>query len=293
MSQANPEGAIPHTKFRNLGGRNRGCGAVGGGAEPLPACFCKAGRTAGLPATPRPGHRAAGCRTALLGSRPQGLARSLAQPSRGPAVAVGAHLPGGRASRRPWPCCCGGGSAAQTAAQVSLETPAGADQGQPGPPAKSGSGHGRPVLCGDKGSWRWGARRRVSPQPPGCGGPRGETVSALLRPRRYPGEKHPSAAGRSPLRGEAFPSRSCPSRGMLGYLSRRLPPWELPALTRVPAPGSPPPPPARWHRTAPLPPLSPEQCRPRRSTPQQRGSEQSYARTVAEFPAVPWEILRS
>lgn len=36
-----------------------------GGAEPLPACFCRAGRTAGLPATPRPGHRAAGCRTGL------------------------------------------------------------------------------------------------------------------------------------------------------------------------------------------------------------------------------------
>lgn len=76
-----------------------------------------------------------------------------------------AHSPGGRGSRRPWLC---GGSAAQTAAQVSLETPAGADQGQaqPEPPAKSGSGHGRPALCGEKGSRRWDARRGPVPSRP-------------------------------------------------------------------------------------------------------------------------------
>lgn len=230
------------------------------------------------------------------------LASSLAQPTptagprpgptTPPTAVVGAHLPGGRASRRPWPCCCDG-SAAQTAAQVSLETPAGADQGQaqPDPPAKSGSAHGRPVLCGDKGLWWWGARWTVPVPAPGPRrAPRGGGVSLAWVPP-HPGEKHPSAAGWSLLRGEAFPpppvparvcSRTC-RRG--APARRRLPPWELPALTRLPAPH-----PARWHRTA----LPPRWAAPsRRGPPQRRGSERRYASKAAEFPAIPWEILRS
>lgn len=124
------------------------CRERGGG--PLPACSCRAGRTAGLPATPPPGQRARGRREGL-GDSTAGLVRS-DRPRLDPSPPASAHLPGGRASRRPWPCS--GGSAAQTATHVSLETPAGTGQGraQLWPPEKSGSGHGRPLLCESKGS---------------------------------------------------------------------------------------------------------------------------------------------
>lgn len=120
------------------------------GAGPLPACSCRAGRTAGLPATPPPGQRARGRRAGLCDST-AGSVRS-GRPGLDPSPPAKAHLPGGRASRRPWPCS--GCSAAQTAAHVSLETPAGTGQGraQPWPPRKPGSGHGRLLLCGSKGS---------------------------------------------------------------------------------------------------------------------------------------------
>lgn len=200
---------------------------------------------------------------------------------------MGEHLPGGRGSRRPWPCS--GGSAAQTAAQVSLETPAGADQGQaqPGTPAKSGSGHGRPVLCGGKRPWRWGPRRMVFPSPP--------TPSLPSRPpgcdvSSAPAPPHPSATGWSLLRGEALPSRPCPARGVLRYLSQGSPAAPPPAPERVPSPYPgvrSPPQPARWRRTARLPLLGSA------APPEQRGSEQRYARKAAEFPASPWEILGS
>lgn len=120
------------------------------------------------------------------------------------------HLPGGRASR--WPWLCSGGSAAQPAARLSLETPPGAGQGQeqPGPPLKSGCGHGRPPLCGrkrgrgDGGGGGW-VPPLLSSCPSGCGKPRGgEAVSALLwtLSGAHPGEEHPSAPGGSLLGGE-------------------------------------------------------------------------------------------
>lgn len=202
-------------KVRELRGVNP---SVLRGAEPLPACFCRAGRTAGLPATPRPVQRAAGCRTGLRTRA--GLARPRTAPSAAapaaPAAAERTHSPGGRASRRPWLC---GGSAAQTAAQVSLETPAGADQGQaqPEPPAKSGSGHGRPALCGGKGAEAMGRSAL------------GEAVPA--RPRRAPAE--------APRRGSALPAAVAAGLCSGAVAGQPHRPRQRTALTRCPLPVSP------------------------------------------------------
>lgn len=203
-----------------------------GDEEPLPACFCRAGRTAGLPATPRPVLRAAGCRTGLRSRARLARPRTAPGPAPGPVPLPArpggsrAHSPGGRASRRPWLC---GGSAAQTAAQVSLETPAGADQGQaqPEPPAKSGCGHGRPALCGGKGPRRWGARRGPVPSP------------EERRCRPGPGRSAP--AGQRSRRRCPVPSRpgwaQVPSWGSpAAPAGRRRPPRQRPALTRCPLP---------------------------------------------------------
>lgn len=162
------------------------------GGTPLPACSCRAGRTAGLPATPRPAHRARGC-TAGLGDSSAGLDRSdrgaaalslpgpspprpplTGRPSLPPALAVqrrlrgadgGPALPGNPAGGRP------GAGAARPPAEVRLRArPAAA-------------------LRKEKGSWGWGGRRLGPPSPlscpSGCGKPRGGGgVSPPLDPQR-------------------------------------------------------------------------------------------------------------
>lgn len=121
---------------------------------------------------------------------------------------------------------------------------------------------------------------RPRPQPPGRGGPLEEAVSALLGSRRIPARSIParragpcSAGKRSPP--APVPARVCSRTCPRGAPARRsLPPCELPALTRLPAPH-----PARWHRTA----LPPRWAAPsRRGPPQRRCSER---RTPARRPS--------
>lgn len=232
------------------------------------------------------------------------------------------HLPGCRASR--WPWLCSGGSAAQPAARLSLETPPGAGQGQeqPGPPLKSGCGHGRPPLCGRKrGRGDGGGGGWVPPLlsfcPSGCGKPRGgEAVSALLwtLSGAHPGEEHPSAPGGSLLGGEElFPPLTLSLYPLpliipspLSQLGLAQVPGSgghrCPPRSSQPRPGCPLGDPVPPHVPPPQPggtaaprsqPLGTRRCRPRRSPPWQRGSEQRCARDWAEFAAVPWEMLRS
>lgn len=132
----------------------------------------------------------------------------------------------------------------------------------------------------------------------------------------HPGEEHPSAPGGPLLGGEGLFS---PLTLSLYPLPLIIPsPLSQLGLAQVPGSGghrSPPTPPAApspapgarsGTRTLLMSPLRPggtaaprsqplgtRRCRPRRSPPWQRGSEQRCARDWAEFAAVPWEMLRS
>lgn len=138
----------------------------------------------------------------------------------------------------------------QAPAQVSLETPAGTDQeqAQPRTPANPGSGHGRPVLCGGKGPWRWGARQTVIPSSRASPWAAASPEGRWCQPRSCPSASRREARLRCGLVPAPRLLLSQPGFVRVPAAGQPLNPRclcqarELPALTRVPAlPPHPPP----------------------------------------------------
>lgn len=234
---------IRDTKFSNLGGRNRGCW---GGAEPLPACFCRAGRTAGLPATPRPGHRAAGCTTGLGGKQTRGVSPL---PLPRPAPAAGPRPASPRPDGGSGGCALTRRPSLPPALAVLRQRLRGAD-GSPsllGNPGGGGPGAGAARAPGEvrlrarpagalrrqgavaMGNSAGGGVVPPSPQSPGCGGPRGEAVSALLRPRRIPARSIPVLRAGASSAGKRSPPAPAPA-GVCSGTCRRGAPQPPPPL---------------------------------------------------------------
>lgn len=232
-----------------------------GAEEPLPACFCRAGRTAGLPAMPRPVHRAAGCGTGLRTRARVSLAphrsRSRSVPSSAGAAADPA-APGqpSALTRRP-----------RLSPALAVRRLRGADGG-PGLLGNTGGGGPEAGAARASGEVRLGARpagalRREGVEAMGRSAgpraqpPRGEAVPA--RPRRAPAE--------APRRGSAL-AATVPARPRCAQVQSRgspaAPARQLPALTRCSLLSS------RWHRS-----VRRARAVPPRQPPQHWGSELS------------------